>query len=62
MKHNVMKRNEITMSIVVNKYQQSKKRGFCVNLNTVIFTVCVFFCGKLRLAIINNFKILILPI
>jgi hypothetical protein len=44
MKHNVMKRNEITINVVSNVV-------FCVNIDTLIFTVCGFFCVKLRMTI-----------
>jgi len=56
MKHNEMKRNEITNSIVVNNYWPSKKSGFCVKLIAIILQGVPCFVLNLRWLFINNFN------
>jgi len=50
MKHNVMKRNEITMRIIVNNYWQ-QETWFVCKYEHSCFTVCALLCGKIMMII-----------
>jgi len=52
-----MKNPLVLLLIIITKTE--KKRGFFVNLNTIIFTRCALFCSKLNMTLYELVKILI---